>query len=436
MTIRLRLALAYAVGSAATVALVGAVVWWQMGVALRAGLDASLATKADGVATSLENTGQSGLQEANGSPGSLFVELLDPTGALVDATANTPQGLPARAVEVAVGASRYLVRETVAADGTTILVGADLAGIDATLRSLEGLLLTAGAAAGAASVLTGWYLSGRALLPLRRLARDASRIGPEGLSTRLTLPLHPDEVGQLADTLNAMLDRIDDSVARQRRFVAMASHELRTPLAALRAELDLADDASSTREELLGAVHIAQGQAVRLTELASSLLALATVASDATALALSEFSVAELADGVARSVRVLAREHGVDLRVQADDTSVTSDRTRLELALGNIVRNAVVHGGGGGPVEVTCRTEDTEEGRLLRVEVADRGPGFGRVDPASMFEPFARGRSRAPGSGLGLATVAEAVRAMRGAVGAGERQGGGAVVWFTVPVPP
>ncbi len=433
MTIRLRLALAYALGIAATLALVGTVVRWQMAVALRAGLDASLATKADAVATSLENSGQSGLQETDASSGSLFVELLTPSGVLVDATANTPAGVPAAGGETAVGGHHYLVRASTAADGTVILVGADLAGIDATIQSLEGLLLTTGIAAGAASALAGWYLSGRALLPLRRLARDASSIGPSGLSTRLTRPSQRDEVGQLADTLNAMLDRIDDSVSRQRRFLAMASHELRTPLTALRAELDLADDAS-TRQELLAAVHTAQGQAVRLTELASSLLGLASVASDARALALSEFSVAELAEGVARSVRALAREHRVELHVDADDAAITSDRVRLELALGNLVRNAVVHGGVGGTVDVACRTEDVDRGRQLRVEVSDRGPGFGRADPAALFEPFARGGSRAPGSGLGLATVAEAVRALHGTAGAHDRGGGGAVVWFTVPV--
>ena len=436
MTIRRRLALAYAIGVAATVALVALVVWWQMAAALRSGLEEALATKADAVATSLENNGQVGLQETDTGAAAMFVELLAPSGAVVDATANTPAGLPATSGEVATSGHRYLVRIATAADGTVIVVGADLAGTDATLRSLEGLLLATGLAAGVLSTLAGWYLSGRALLPLRRLARDAARIGPTGLSRRLTRPAQSDEVAQLADTLNAMLDRIDELVARQRRFVATASHELRTPLSALRVELDLADDPGSTREELLEAVQAAQGQAVRLTELSSSLLGLASVASDGQALALSEFSVDDLAEGVARSVRALAREHDVEVRVRTDASTVTSDRVRLEIAVGNLVRNAIVHGGRGGTVELDCRTVPTESGPLLRVEVADRGPGFGLADPATLFEPFARGVTRAPGSGLGLATVAEAVGALHGAAGAGNRPGGGATVWLTVPASP
>ena len=433
MTVRRRLALVYAVGVAATVALVAVVVWWQMALALRSGLDEALATKADAVATSLENNGQVGLQETNTSSGSFFVQLRSPAGAVVDATANAPAGVTAASGEATLGGRRYLVRVATAADGTTIVVGTDLAGVDATLRSLEGFLLAAGTAAGAISTLAGWYLSGRALLPLRRLARDAARIGPAGLSSRLSRPPQADEVAQLADTLNAMLDRIDELVARQRRFVATASHELRTPLSALRVELDLADDPVSTREELLEAIHAAQGQAVRLTELSSSLLGLASVAADGRSLAISEFGVDALAEGVARSVRVLAREHGVEVRVRTDASTVASDRVRLELALGNVVRNAIVHGGSGGVVEVDCRTVPAEPVPLLRAEVSDRGPGFGLADPAALFEPFARGATRASGSGLGLATVAEAIGALHGIAGASGRPGGGATVWFTVP---
>ena len=434
MTIRQRLALAYAGGVAVTVAVVGAVVWWQMAGALRAGLAAELAAKADAVATSLENNGQVGLQEADASGRSLFVALMTPSGVLVDATANAPAGLTATAGDMALGGRRYLVRVSAAADGTSIVVGADLAPIDGTLRSLEGYTLTAAAAAGALSLLAGWWLSGRALAPLRRLADDAARIGPGALSDRLTPPTQADEVGRLADTLNEMLDRIAESVSRQRRFVAMASHELRTPLAALRAELDLADDPGNSRLDLLEAVHTAQGQAVRLTELSSSLLSLASVASDATAIARSEFDVADLAQGVARSAAPLARQHGVEIRVEAEPSLVTTDRVRLELAIGNLVRNAIVHGASGGTVDLTSRVEAVGAGGMLTVEVADRGPGFAHADPASLFEPFARGVTRAPGSGLGLATVAEAVNALRGDAGARNRPGGGAVAWVSIPV--
>lgn len=436
MTIRLRLALAYAGGAVAAVALVGAAVWWQMGIALRDGLDAALATRADAVATSLEDGGQVGLQEGDGSSVRMFVELRSPAGVLIDSTANTPSGLPATGGEVTSAGHRYLVRASTATDGTTILVGASLAGVDAALGSLERLLLTTGLLVAVASALVGWYLSGRALLPLRRLARDASRIGPGGLSSRLSRPTQADEVAQLVDTLNAMLDRIDDAVARQRRFVAMASHELRTPLTALRVELDLADDPSSTRQDALDALHAVQGQAIRLTELAASLLSLASVASDAGAVAVSEFTVADLAEGVVRSVDALARERQVELRLSADTSTVASDRVRLELALGNLVRNAIVHGGRGGLVEIDVGTSGEGAGRLLRAQVADRGPGFGSSDPTALFEPFARGDTRAAGSGLGLATVAEAVRALRGSAGARNREGGGAVAWFTVPAPP
>lgn len=434
MTIRLRLALAYAAGVAATVAVVGAVVWWQMAGALRGGLEAALAAKGDAVATSLENNGQVGLQETDASTASFFVELLGPSGALVDATANTPPGLNPVPGDVVISGRRYLVRVSTASDGTRILVGADTAGVDGTLRTLEGFLVTTALAAGSLSLVAGWALSGRALRPLRQLASDAARIGPGGLSMRIRRPPRADEVSSLADTLNEMLERIDESVSRQRRFVAMASHELRTPLAALRAELDLADDPESTREDLAEAVRTARGQAVRLTELSSSLLGLASVASDAGTLAVTEFDVAEVLQGISQAALPLARAHGVEVRVEAEASLVATDRVRLELAVGNLVRNAIVHGGSGGSVEIGASVSRAEAGDQLVVEVADRGSGLGEWDATALFEPFSRGITRAPGSGLGLATVAEAVRALHGAVRLADRAGGGAVARISVPV--
>ncbi len=113
---------------------------------------------------------------------------------------------------------------------------------------------------------------------------------------------------------------------------------------------------------------------------------------------------------------------------------VRVDRVRVEHALGNLVNNALTHGGRGNEVEVRCRIDGEPADRTLMVEVLDRGPGLGSDSLGRLFEPFVRGaHAPGPGSGLGLAAVASAVRAHGGTFGSGNREGGGARFWFTVP---
>ena len=114
--------------------------------------------------------------------------------------------------------------------------------------------------------------------------------------------------------------------------------------------------------------------------------------------------------------------------------TVRVDRTRVEHALGNLVSNALTYGDRGNKVEVRCRIDGEPAARILTVEVLDRGPGLGRDPSSGLFEPFVRGpRATGSGSGLGLATVASAVRAHGGTFGAENRGGGGARFWFTIP---
>ncbi|MHB8459614.1 MAG: HAMP domain-containing sensor histidine kinase [Candidatus Limnocylindrales bacterium] len=434
MTIRARLAATYAVGLVITVAVVGALVWWQMDGALRASLGMTIQTRADAVLTAVENAGQSGLQNTDQAAPGVFAALFSPAGVRLDASADTPPGIRPVAGIQQLGGRQYLVLTTVAQDGTIIVTGADLRSISDAEAALTRVLLGAGAATGAASVLVAWLLARRALRPIDRLIESAASLGPDNLQRRLDAPDRADEVGQLTVTLNGMLDRIAESVERQRLFVAMASHELRTPLASLRVELDLVDRDDATPAELRDALRQARGDAIRLSGLSTSLLELAAVGVDARALVLAPVRVNELLLGVVRGLDGLARQRSVEVTVDAPDVVARVDRTRIEHAVGNLIANAIVHGGGGGSVEVHCRIEPAAIARSLIVEVLDRGPGVGSAPTSALFEPFQQGaRGRHRGAGLGLATVASAITAHGGTFGAANRDGGGARFWFAVP---
>jgi signal transduction histidine kinase len=436
MSIRFRLAVCYGIGVVISLVLVGTVVWWQTGQALMGSLATTLETRATGVLGSLENEGQAGLQEPDQTAPGVFAALFAADGTPIDVSSGTPNGLRPIPGTFDSAGRHYLVRIDTAADGTIVATGADLGWIADTQAALGGVLLGVGLAVGAASLFGGWLLAGRALRPVDRLIDDAETLGPSDLSRRLVEPKRMDEVGRLTLTLNQMLDRIAESVDRQRLFVAMASHELRTPLAALRAELDLADRPESTIHEFRQAVQEALGDTVRLSALASSLLELATTADDGRTLVLSQVRLDELVAAVVRSARPLARLHHVPVKVELSDPAVTVDvdRTRIEQALGNLLGNAIVHGGRDGAIVLRAAVTDESAGRTLLVEVLDRGPGVDASDADRLFAPFSRGAdARGAGSGLGLATVAAAVRAHRGRYGAERRGDGGARFWFAIP---
>lgn len=447
MTVRLRLALNYVAAIALTIALVAILVWWQFGAALRASLDETLQTRAVSVATSLENNGQSGLQEGDTSgPPSVFVAIFDSGGALLDATAGAPSGLalPAAATgarDVTLRGTTYAVYAVGSQSGGTVVAGSSLASIDATVARLTQSLLVVGALTALASLAGGWWLAKRALRPVALITAEARQIGAVDIKRRLPVPRHHDELWALATTLNEMLERVSQAVQRQRTFVAAASHDLRSPIAALRAELELAQDARTTDQELRDAVLAAYSDTIRLGELASALLDLATADTGGRELVRAQVSIARLVESVVRRIDPLARERGVRIAATAPDVVVRVDRVRLEQALSNLVVNAITYGPPGGTVEVVATFDaagpDTPAGAPahLSVEVLDRGPGLPDEVAAGRFEPFRRGPNAVnPGAGLGLATAAAAVRAHHGTLGFEPRAGGGTRFLIRLPV--
>jgi signal transduction histidine kinase len=446
MTIRVRLALIYVGAILITVALVGALVWWQFGVALRSSLDQTLETRASAVMTAVENNGQAGLQEgdAAGLSGA-FVAIFDAKGGTIDATANVPPGFAppasgAASADVVVGTEKYAVHTLTGAGGLRVVAGSSLAPMQDTLDRLAGSLIVVGGIAAAASLAGGWWLAGRALRPVALITAEASQIGATDIERRLPVPAHRDELQALATTLNGMLDRVADALRRQRSFVASASHDLRTPIAALQAELELAEDARTSDPELRTALRAAHGDAVRLAELAAALLVLATADADGRALVRSPVRADQLLETVARRVEPLAREHRTRITRIAPSRMVRVDRVRLEQALTNLIVNAITYGQRGAEVEVVARLDESDQegprdsGAILSIDVLDRGTGVPPEFAGSLFEPFHRGPNAVgPGNGLGLATAAAAIRAHHGTLGFEPRTGGGTRFWVRLP---
>jgi two-component system OmpR family sensor kinase len=267
------------------------------------------------------------------------------------------------------------------AAGGAVIVASTTTEIEDTLDSTRRFVLLSSLAAALLAGALATMLARRALRPLRRLSTGAREIERTGdASRRLPDPEMRDEVGALAETLNAMLASLERARAAEQRFVGDASHELRTPLTALRGNLAYATRHGANPDVLADI----EADAARLGVLLDDLLALAR--EDAAAPARGE--PVDLAE--------IAREAGAD-EVVAEPAVVLAERPALERALGNLVANARRHG--QGRVEITIERDADR----VRLSVTDEGPGLTSEQAEHAFERFWRG----PGgdSGLGLAIV-------------------------------
>jgi signal transduction histidine kinase len=437
MTIRTRLALAYATAVAVTILVLGVIIWLQLGEVLRAELGRRVELRIAAVESALENGPQGGLQEGDRDTAGVWVILFAPDGSRTEASGGAPAltAVPSTSGSLTIAGRSVLVRSDRATTGMTVVAGVDLEPVAAAQGALAELVGLAGLIAILVSGLGGWWLAGRALGPVATMTAEAAAISQADLERRLQEPTRLDELGLLARTLNRMLDRVSENVRRQKSFLAAASHDLRTPLAALQAELELADDPRVSHQELRIALRDARGDAARLADLAADLIELVAAEATGRPLVRTPTSVSDLADSVVRRLETLARAAEVSVAIDATDAQVSLDRVRADQAVGNLVANAIAHAPPGSTVEVRARVESAEAGPMLEVDVLDRGPGVRLEERDLIFEPFQRGvGARGGGAGLGLATARAAAEAHGGEIGVDDRPGGGARFWIRLPV--
>lgn len=300
--------------------------------------------------------------------------------------------------------------------------------------SLASLVVVGGVAGGC-----GWLLAGRALRPLQRITATARRVADRSLDERIALDGPDDEIKDLADTFDAMLERLDRSFDGQRRFVANASHELRTPLTINRTLIEVALDTPDVPESMrqLGATLLEVNH--RHERLIDGLLVLAS--SDQR---LTEHSPVDLAD-IARQVTTIsddaARQAGVEIHATIAVAPVVGDPLLLERLAQNLLDNAIRYNiTEHGWVSITTNTADQHA--CLTVE--NTGPTVPGYDVNGLFEPFRRlacadrltdsdQASPGRGAGLGLSIVRSVVHAHCGEVHAHSRPDGGLHVQVRIP---
>jgi signal transduction histidine kinase len=300
---------------------------------------------------------------------------------------------------------------------------------DTILRYQWTITVVTIAALAVLSVLTGWWLAGRVLRPLHRITATARRLSVSNLHERIALAGPRDELTELADTFDAMLDRLERSVDSQRRFIANAAHELRTPLAVQRAAIQIGLDdppperLAEVRETLL----TANKRTERLID-ALLILAQAEHGLDATEPVELDRVTRQAADESAAA----AAGAGVTVETTTAPVTVAGDPVLLHRLVTNVLDNAIRYNRPGGTVAVTL----TAGGELT---VRNTGPEVPPERVTELFQPFRRlngARTRDGGSGLGLSIVVSIAQAHAAVPAARPRHGGGLELRIAFPPAP
>jgi heavy metal sensor kinase len=279
-----------------------------------------------------------------------------------------------------------------------------------------------------------YWLAGRALRPVRTIAGMARSISEHDLNRRVDIKVPPDELGELVDTFNSMLARLEAGFTSMSTFTANASHELRAPLALMRSEVEGALSRSRTPEEYKRVLESLRQEVEHLTRLSDQLLILARADAGALLAAKEPIDVADFLHETAARWEKVAKQHGSRVEVSAPDSGrLEADPALLRRVVDNLIENAVHHTPRGAPV--TLRGYPANGG--WNVEVADQGPGVATKQRDKLFTRFAladNARSReSGGAGLGLALSAAIARAHGGTLELVDAEGPGAVFKLHVP---
>lgn len=375
-----------------------------------------------------------------GGQGGIMAQVVGANGQVLMATGNVDGQAPLltrRQVSESVG-RRIIVNSVSGADPgpymalgarparrgrEAVYVVASMAGVASSTRTV-----LAGVAVGIpllTAVVAGltWILVGRALRPVEEVRSEVAEISQRALHRRIPTPGTGDEVARLADTMNAMLDRLEASARDQRQFVADSSHELRSPLAAILNEIEVAQahPTATTREQVLDGLHL---EAKRLELVVDELLVLAKA--DAGRLLVS-WGLVDLDEVVAAETQRLKKRANLTVDVTGVlATQVRGDRDSLGRLVWNLLDNARRHARSAVQVEVS------ESDGWAELAVTDDGRGIPEPDRKRVFERFTRldeARSRdSGGCGLGLAIVLEIAVAHKGTVEVADAPGGARLV--------
>jgi two-component system sensor histidine kinase BaeS len=294
--------------------------------------------------------------------------------------------------------------------------------------------LLASAAVLAIAVVVAARLAANLTGPLARAQEASHRLAAGDLSARVPEPplSARDEVADLSRSINAMAAALERSRRLDQQFLLSVSHDLRTPLTSIRGYAEALADGTTGDAARAGTVILSESR--RLDRLVRDLLELGRLDAGAFSLEPAPVELDELVSACVEGFGPEAEAAGVTVELVAEPVVVTGDADRLAQVVANLLDNALRYARTAVAVSVWA---DPAHGRAM-VSVDDDGPGIAAEDRPHVFERLYVSRQspvrREVGSGLGLAIVRELVVAMGGTVGVDATAGGGARLWFSLPL--
>jgi heavy metal sensor kinase len=316
---------------------------------------------------------------------------------------------------------KVVKREPDEFDALLITVGKSPVGLHANIHRLRWLVVCLPLAVWLLAAIVGRWFCRRALQPLSVLAKQVRGMSGHDFRQRLAASPRPDELGQLSDSFNRLLDRLQESYDQQQRFTGDAAHELRTPLTVLLGQIEVAMRRPRTTEEYQNTLETLRDETLELREIVEALLFLARSSEETSPPDLQRIDLVEWLPKYCERWETNARHEDLRLEMQSHRGNVELDSAFVSVSiplltqlLDNLIGNALKYSSAGKAVEVKLLVESNE----AVLAVIDRGKGIDPKECETIFKPFYRTSaarsSGVAGTGLGLAISARIASALGG----------------------
>lgn len=307
---------------------------------------------------------------------------------------------------------------------------------DEALRLVKITAIIALGVASLGALGVGWVFAGRMLQPVREITAHAHKASESTLDRRINLQGPNDELKVLADTIDDMLGRLEQSFESQKRFAAQASHELRTPLAIMGAEADVMLTDFGADESAQNLARVIRTQVDRSERLVSGMLILAK--SDSTVINRDQLDLADLAGDALEDIVSMADRALIDVDLDLNSAPVTGDAVLIRSLITNLYLNAIQYNREGGWIRVRV----WHESALSRIRVENSGEIVTQEEMDRLFQPFQRGHGldqstrKQGGFGLGMAIIRSVTAAHQAEISAAARTSGGFDITVQFPATP
>jgi len=321
--------------------------------------------------------------------------------------------------------------------GELVQVGAPLDATYRTLRSISLMLWLVLPIGLGLSIIFGYLLTAWSLKPVVGITRTAAKLGSDDLNVRLKLPAANDEIRELSSTFNSMLDRLQDTFDRMKRFAGDVSHELRTPLTVLRGEAEFALRKERAPESYKQTLDIIVRESLNMTTIVEDLLLLARAQSRSVAMEWERVEFAQFVKPLIESTKAVFDERKTTLKVTEDPTTdrltFYTSHGYLNLALKNLLLNAVKHSPSGSEI----RLDVSSTADSVTFAITDPGEGIPAESLPYIFDTFYRAdtaRNRGSGGvGIGLSLAQALILLHNGRVEVDSQVGTGTTFKVTIP---